>query len=337
MRSVHFGGRAQARPYTTSRLRDFATLRYAFLCLICAGMVTACGGNPPPTDPQVPPTVIPEAALTSPPPVESPTEVSGGSLPVNEAGETLVARVNNEGVTQPEFNTRLERERRSGGQAADEAAFQATVLDRLIEQKLIEQAAAAQNFTVTDEEIDARIESYIEGAGGAAAFQAWLTQNQYASEAEFRAAEREALVTAFVRDSVIVNMPATVVEAHARHIVVSTIAEAEDVLRRLQAGEDFAALAAEVSLDVTSRDAGGDLGWFAQGVLFQPELNEVIFSLEPGSSAGPVPTAIGFHVVQLLEFRDQPVSDENRAALAQTHFNNWLETQFENATIERFI
>ncbi|MCA1645880.1 MAG: SurA N-terminal domain-containing protein, partial [Chloroflexi bacterium] len=63
------------------------------------------------------------------------------------------------------------------------------------------------------------------------------------------------------------QVAATDEEVHARHILVATQDQATDVLTQLQAGADFATLAAQVSLDPGSKDRGGDLGWFARGVM----------------------------------------------------------------------
>jgi hypothetical protein len=94
----------------------------------------------------------------------------------------------------------------------------------------------------------------------------WLAENNYTQD-EFRASLRAMLVTARVRDAVTKVLPATVRQVHARHILVSTEPEAKKTLERLQAGEDFAALARELSRDVTSAEQGGDLGWFTQDEL----------------------------------------------------------------------
>jgi len=98
-------------------------------------------------------------------------------------------------------------------------------------------------------------------------------------------------------------------------------AEAQAVRERLDAGEDFAALAAEVSDDIGTRNDGGDLGFIARGVL-PAAFEDALFSLDVGEIAGPVETEFGFHVLRLDERRagEQPpfevVRDQIRDDLA---------------------
>jgi len=95
-------------------------------------------------------------------------------------------------------------------------------------------------------------------------------------------------------------------QVHAQHILVETREEAEDVLQRLKAGEDFAALAAELSIDDSNKDQGGDLGWFGRGRMV-PEFEEAAFGGELGLYPTPVETAFGFHVINILEREDRPI------------------------------
>lgn len=83
----------------------------------------------------------------------------------------------------------------------------------------------------------------------------------------------------------------------------SVRAEAQTVLERIQAGEDFAALAAEFGSDGTSQ-SGGDLGWFGRGVMV-PDFEAAVFALEVGElSSELVQTQFGFHIIQLNDKRE---------------------------------
>ncbi len=104
-------------------------------------------------------------------------------------------------------------------------------------------------------------------------------------------------------------------QTRARHILlrlekdaseeeVAAVEErAAQVIARLEAGEDFAALAEEVSEDPGSKAAGGDLGYFQRGQMVPP-FEEVAFSLDPGARSGPVRTDFGIHVIQVEDRRE---------------------------------
>ncbi|MGA0532870.1 peptidylprolyl isomerase [Hansschlegelia sp. KR7-227] len=95
-------------------------------------------------------------------------------------------------------------------------------------------------------------------------------------------------------------------EVHARHILVKTEAEAKKVEERLGKGEDFAAIAKEVSIDPGSGKQGGDLGFFGRGQMV-PAFEETAFKLEPGKVSEPVKSQFGYHVIKLEEKRTRPV------------------------------
>lgn len=86
-------------------------------------------------------------------------------------------------------------------------------------------------------------------------------------------------------------------QIRARHILVETQEEIDDVVARLGAGEQFWELAAEISTDVATAQRGGDLGFFAEGVMVQ-EFNDAAFALEVGEVSDPVETQFGWHLIK---------------------------------------
>ena len=98
---------------------------------------------------------------------------------------------------------------------------------------------------------------------------------------------------------------------HARHILIKTqdkpdsekkalLAKAEDVLKQVKAGGDFAELAKKYSDDPGSAQSGGDLGFLARGQTV-PEFDKTIFELKPKEISGIVTTQFGYHIIQVLE------------------------------------
>ena len=97
---------------------------------------------------------------------------------------------------------------------------------------------------------------------------------------------------------------------HARHILLKTEgksdaekkalqAKAEDLLKQLKNGADFAELAKKNSQD-GSADQGGDLGWFVRNQMV-PEFDTVAFQLKPKELSGVVTSQFGYHIIQVLE------------------------------------
>ena len=97
------------------------------------------------------------------------------------------------------------------------------------------------------------------------------------------------------------------------------LARANEVIARLAAGEDFAALAGELSEDPGSANVGGDLGWNERGV-FVPEFEEALFELEEiGQYTQLVQTQYGYHIIRLEGIRGgemAPFKDAREDVLA---------------------
>lgn len=111
---------------------------------------------------------------------------------------------------------------------------------------------------------------------------------------------------------------ATPESRRARHILINADmaaeqahqdearAKAEDLRKRILAGEDFAVLAKEFSQDPGSASMGGDLGFFERG-LMDPEFDKVVFSLTPGTLSELVRTRFGYHLIEVTEIKSEVV------------------------------
>ncbi|MFA5332847.1 MAG: peptidylprolyl isomerase [Methanoregula sp.] len=86
-------------------------------------------------------------------------------------------------------------------------------------------------------------------------------------------------------------------QARASHILVKTEDDANRIMKRLNDGEDFAAVAKRFS-GCPSGKSGGDLGWFGKGMMV-PEFEKAAFENEVGKLIGPIKTQFGWHIIKV--------------------------------------
>lgn len=98
-------------------------------------------------------------------------------------------------------------------------------------------------------------------------------------------------------------------EFSALHILVKTEAEAKDIIAQLGKGGNFAKIAKEKSMDTGSKEKGGDLGWFSPASMVKP-FSDAVAGLQKGAtSATPVQSQFGWHVIKLVDTRPaQPLA-----------------------------
>jgi parvulin-like peptidyl-prolyl isomerase len=135
-------------------------------------------------------------------------------------------------------------------------------------------------------------------------------QSQRAVELQIMFQQARALAQAYARDQLAEKMKATDAEIdayiaqHPELDIKQKRTKAEEILKRVQAGEDFSKLAAEVSTDTSNKDKGGDLGWFGRGEMVK-EFEDAAFALKPGEVSGVVETKFGYHIIKLEDRRTE--------------------------------
>lgn len=111
-------------------------------------------------------------------------------------------------------------------------------------------------------------------------------------------------------------------KVRASHILLSSREEAQKVREALDRGESFEELTQDHSLDRSSREEGGELGWIEAGRAV-PEFEQAAFALEPGAYSNPVETQFGWHIIRVSEKREAEYSslDEVRGPLTEQLLN----------------
>ena len=218
-----------------------------------------------------------------------------------------------------------------------------TMLDVLTKEQLIKLEAPQYVGEVTPEDIDRELRKIARGESETISdseFKEWYRQqlNEVRlSDSEFKEYVATNLLAARLHQYLAQRVVPTVAEqVHLHSILVATYEDAEKTRARWEAGEKFADLAREVSLDEQSREKGGDLGWFPRGVLL-PGLEYVAFDLSPGEVSEPIPfatdpssTELVFYLVTVSEQADAREIDEDAlAALRSKVLDDWLSAEMQ--------
>jgi parvulin-like peptidyl-prolyl isomerase len=93
------------------------------------------------------------------------------------------------------------------------------------------------------------------------------------------------------------------VEASSCWSEKEAVDQLKGIRQKVEQGEDFAALANQYSQDPGSSEHGGDLGWVEKGMLV-PEYEKAMTALKPEEISDPVVTKFGYHLIQLMEVKD---------------------------------
>jgi parvulin-like peptidyl-prolyl isomerase len=274
----------------------------------------------------------------------SPTPVPATPTP----SEPLAAMANGRPIFLDDYEKELARYEQAQSELGLVAGQDGTdnrnlVLNALIETELIAQAAEVNGLVVTEEMVDMRLADLEMAAGGPENFTAWLDANQWTPE-EFREALAGEMLTELVVEFVTADVPTAVEQVRASYVQLDDAVLAQSIVDQARGGADFAALARQYSVDRMTGENGGDLGFFAQGSLLVPELEEAAFSLQPGEISEVITAAradgagTAFYVVTVTERDPQrELNAELRFNLLQQRFEAWLSELWAQAEISRFV
>ena len=314
----------------------------ALIAVFLLALSTACRDAGP--SESVPPGSTPQAGeqqATTLPPAAVATNTAVPPTPTPT--EPLAALVNGEPIFLADFEKEMARfQAAQAAESIDLAAGREQVLNALIERQLILQAAAAAGITVSPDTVEQRLAELRATAGDAGAFETWLQTNLWTEE-EFRGTLEAELITGEMVAQVTADVPTAVEQVRASYIQMDDGALAQSVLDRARAGDDFALLANENSVDRVTGANGGDLGFFAPGSLLVPEVEAAAFALQPGEISDLIAVAnedgtSTYYIVMVTE-RDpnRELTADARFKLLQAEFQTWLDGLWGAAVVERLI
>jgi parvulin-like peptidyl-prolyl isomerase len=284
--------------------------------------------------------------------------------------EKIAAVVNGEIILQSELEDRIRpmlaevrKESDPALRQRRETSVRREVLDRLVDEELLQQQARELKVAVTPQDVDKAVDEVKKRNNisdtqlNEALLQQGLDIATYRQEVK-RQITRIKVIEIAVRAKVAVSdddikryydqnlrQLGADRKVRASHIFLAipegaTNAEAEqvrksaaDLVRQARNGADFAKLAKEHSQDSATRQEGGDLGYFGRGML-PPAVEEIVFAMDPGEVRGPVRAERGFHIIKLVDRQDEKartyeeVKDQLREQLYQQeldkHTRSWL-------------
>jgi len=254
---------------------------------------------------------------------------NGGS-----SGGGNVAAVNGQAITRADFDKKLE---------SSPVAKQ--VFGQLVQQALIDQYARDKKVEVSQAEIDKK-ENETKARMQPGQFEQILKQ-QSLTEQDVQNIFKQQLVlekavatqvhvsdsdvkSYFDKNRTLFDTPAQV---RARHILVADQAKAKEVMAKLKAGGSWDALAKQYSTDPSSKDKGGELGFFGRGQMV-PAFQDAAFGAQVNQIVGPVKSPFGYHVLQVEEKKPA-----QHATLASAHdkIKTQLTSQQQATAIPAFL
>lgn len=254
----------------------------------------------------------------------------------------VAARVNGEVIKKSDLDAQVEKLKEQypdmftgadgEGRLLD---FEQRLLDNMINDALIRQAAEDKGIDISDADVQKKIDELKTGFQTDDQFQQALAQAGM-DEAALKDQVRDQLVTAQLVAAISTEASVTTEEVqayydanksqfaetaavHASHILfdVADKATAEKVLAEVKAGGDFASLAKQYSKDPGSAANGGDLGW--PTTPYVAEFEAAAEALQPGQISDLVETTFGWHIIKVIEKREarQQTVEEARPQIEQ--------------------
>lgn len=281
---------------------------------------------------------------------------------------TVVAKVSGEQIKKEEFNKtftifKAQYEQQFGTdvweQEVDGRKFgdvaREKLLDMLIDEKLQMKKASELGIAVTDEEVNIEIENAKKYFDTEDKFNEFLKGQSMDLDYFKQSVKKEITINKIVEkltDKVAVTDEEVkayydthqdeFISVKASQILLDTKEEAEKMLQRAKAGENFNELAKQNSKDPSAKENSGELGYFRHGDMVEP-FEKAAFAMKPGEISDVVQTDFGFHIIKLEDSKLDKLEDVKEQLKGSMlsdkksgEYEKLLEEMRKNAKIEKF-
>ncbi|PLR89952.1 peptidylprolyl isomerase [Bacillus sp. T33-2] len=215
-------------------------------------------------------------------------------------------------------------------------------------QELLYKKVLSKKYTVTDEELDQKVQDLKTELG--ANFDMVLQQNQIADEKQLKKLLKDQLLMEKAAMKDVKVSEEEVKKAYdeykpqirASHILVEDENKAKEVKQKLDGGANFEDLAKEYSTDKVSAEKGGDLDFFGPGAMV-PEFENAAYALEVNQVSEPVKSEHGWHIIKVTEkkekesyekMKDKLEYDAKLAKIDPTKMQEALQRELKAADVE---
>lgn len=249
------------------------------------------------------------------------------SLPVLAADDPVVARVNGSEIHRSDVMREMEMLGPQAQQVPPQMIYP-QILQRMIATKLVSTQGYAQKL-----QNDPQVKEKMKDAEAQIVAETYVhrTVQPKITDDKIKARYDELAAKYKPQD-----------EVRARHILVKTEDEANDLIKQIKDGADFAKLAGDKSEDKGSAKQGGDLGYFAHDAMVKP-FADAAFAMKPGEvSDKPVKTEFGYHVIKVEDKRKSSapplaeVKDQIVNKLGQEETDALVKSLEAKAKVEKF-
>jgi peptidyl-prolyl cis-trans isomerase C len=324
--------------------------------IVVSFAASACNRTP---ENQTPPAETASAESNAPAPAPEPAPEP--AKPVPATIPPVVARVNGQDIPKADFDRMIKQMETQAGQPVPSERrdeIYRAVLDQIVTYTALVQEARARGITVTDTEArqagDAKIAELRQQMPDEKAF-AKAMEDRNMTVTRLRADIRNDLAITKMMEAELASAPAIGDDeikafydknpdefsgVRASHILIrpqgfdedskkQARATAEDLLKQVRGGADFADLAKKHSADGSAQQ-GGDLGFFTKSSMVKPYA-DAAFALQPGPVSEVVETQFGFHIIKLAERKDVAFSE------ASANIRDFLTAQKRDERQQAFV
>ncbi|PFO04876.1 foldase [Bacillus sp. AFS076308] len=258
-----------------------------------------------------------------------------------------VATINGEKITKDELYTKLVKQ------------YGSDTVDQMINDKIVEAEAEKKKITVSNSTINSEIDKLKEQYGGEDAFNQALVDNNTTLTALKNDVKNYLLIKKLLEPEIKITEDemktyfeenkdsyATAEQVKASHILVADEKTAKEIKQKLDNGEDFATLAKKYSTDESTKDNGGELGYFAKGTMVT-EFDNVAFTLPVNKISDPVKTEYGYHIIKVEDKKAAQAAnyEASKAEIKETLFDQkvdseyqtWIDSKKKNYDIENTL